>query len=189
MKQGRLFIISAPSGAGKTTLAGHLLRKNKDLVRSVSVTTRPPRKGERQGHDYYFVTKEEFLRRRGNFLEWAVVFGHYYGTPRRFVEEKIRRGKNVIACLDVRGAKQIKKKCPQAVLVFVLPPKIKELLARLKKRRTDSARQIRTRLKMARWEISQKKVYDYEIINDRLSRALKALEAIVTAEKNLTKES
>ncbi len=184
MKRGRLFIISAPSGAGKTTLAGHLLRKNKGLVRSVSVTTRPPRKGERQGHDYYFVTKEEFLRRRrGDFLEWAVVFGHYYGTPSRFVEEKIRRGKNVIACLDVQGAKQVKKKWPQAVLIFVLPPKIKDLLARLKKRKTDSTQQIRKRLKTAAWEIRQKKVYDYEIINDRLPRALKALEAIVTAEK------
>ncbi len=185
MKRGRLFIISAPSGAGKTTLAGHLLRKNKGLVRSVSVTTRPPRKGERQGRDYYFVTQEEFLRRRrrGDFLEWAEVFGHYYGTPMRFVEEKIRRGKNVIACLDVQGAKQVKKKWPRAVLVFVLPPKIKELLARLKKRRTDSAQQIRARLKMARWEISQKKAYHYEIINDRLPRALKTLEAIVTAEK------
>ena len=184
MTPGRLFIISAPSGAGKTTLAGHLLRRNRRLVRSVSVTTRPPRKGEWQGRDYYFVAKEEFLRRRqrGDFLEWAVVFGQYYGTPRRFVEEKICRGKNVIACLDVQGAKQVKKKWPEAVLIFVLPPKIKELLTRLKKRKTDSTRQIRKRLKMAKWEISQKKIYDYEIINDRLSRALKVLEAIVTTE-------
>ena len=186
MTPGRLFIVSAPSGTGKTTLVGHLLRRNKRLVRSVSVTTRPLRKGERQGRDYYFVTKEEFLRRRrrGDFLEWAAVFGHYYGTPRRFVEEKIIRGKNVIACLDVQGAKQVKKKWPEAVLIFILPPKIKDLLERLKKRRTDSAQQIRTRLKIAKWEISQKKLYDHEVINDRLSRALKVLSAIVRTEKN-----
>lgn len=185
MSPGKLFVISAPSGAGKTTLVERLLRRNKGLAQSVSVTTRPPRKGERQGRDYCFLTAEEFLRRRrrGDFLEWAVVFGYYYGTPRRFVEEKIRQGKNVIACLDVQGAKQVKKKWPQAVLIFVLPPKIKDLLARLKKRKTDSTQQIRIRLKTAQWEIRQKKVYDCEIVNDRLSRALKALEAIVTTEK------
>ena len=185
MIQGRLFVISAPSGAGKTTLIERLLRKNRRLARSVSVTTRPPREGERQVRDYDFVTQKEFFRRRrqGDFLEWAVVFGQYYGTPRRFVEDRIRKGKDVIACLDVQGAKQIKKRCPEALLIFVLPPKVKDLLTRLKKRRTDSARQIKARLKMARWEISQRKMYDYEVINDRLSRVLKILETIVAAEK------
>ena len=186
MKSGKMFVFSAPSGAGKTTLAQKLLDRDGQLVRSVSMTTRLPRKGERNGKDYFFTTKEDFLHRQeqGEFLEWAEVFGSYYVTPRRFVERKILQGKDVIACLDVQGAIQIKKKCPQATLIFILPPKMEELTTRLKKRKTDSLRQIRLRLKTAKWEIEQRRKYDYTVVNVRLSRAVKVLQAIVTAERH-----
>ncbi len=181
MKSGRLFIVSAPSGTGKTTLVERLLRRKKRLIRSVSVTTRLPRRGEKDGRDYYFVTKKEFLRRRrkGEFLEWARVFGQYYGTPKKFVEEAIGKGKDVIACLDVQGATQVKKKWPRANLIFILPPATEELIQRLNKRKTDSTRQINKRIKMARWEMYQARGYDYRIVNDQLSKAVESLRSIV----------
>ena len=190
MRPGKLFILSAPSGAGKTTLAQQLLNRNKRCVRSISVTTRIARKGEKDGRDYYFGSKNEFLNKRakGEFLEWARVFGNYYGTPRFWVEQKIRQGKHVIACLDVQGAKQIKRKCPQAVLIFVMPPKMKALEERLKKRETDTLEEIRSRLKIAEWEMSQADQYDYELINDRLTGAIQVLSAIVIAEEHRMKK-
>lgn len=181
MKSGRLFIVSAPSGTGKTTLVERLLRRKKRLIRSVSVTTRLPRRGEKDGRDYCFVTKKEFLRRRrkGEFLEWARVFSQYYGTPKKFVEEAIGKGKDVIACLDVQGAMQVKKKWPRASLIFILPPATEELIQRLNKRKTDSTRQINKRIKMARWEMAQAREYDYRIVNDQLSKAVESLRSIV----------
>lgn len=191
MKPGRFFIVSAPSGAGKTTLVERLLRKKKHLTRSISVTTRHPRRGEKEGRDYYFVTKKEFFRRRrtGEFLEWARVFDQYYGTPREFVEEAISGGKDVVACLDVQGARQVKKKWPQTILIFILPPVTEELVHRLKKRKTDSARQINKRIKMARWEMVQSKKYDYRIVNDQLSKAAESLIAVMDTQRKRGEDS
>ena len=182
--RGRLFVISAPSGTGKTTLAGRLIAQNSNLVRSISITTRPRRAGEKEGDDYFFVSSKEFLRKekRGEFLEWAKVFGHCYGTPRSFLEKQIRRGKDVLACIDVQGARQIKQRWPGAILIFILPPSLKTLIARLRKRKTETSTQILTRIRKAQWEIVQLKWYDYQVVNDRVETAVQLLQCIIHAE-------
>jgi guanylate kinase len=184
--KGKIFVISAPSGSGKTTLCQQLLHLDpKGLLRSISVTTRPPRKGEREAKDYFFVTREEFesRKKRAFFLEWAEVLGNFYGTPREFVESWIRKGKDVILSIDVQGAMQLKKKCPTAVLIFILPPSFKNLKSRLKKRSTETNKEILKRLNLARREISYLPKYDYVVVNDTIKRATEELRAIIIAER------
>src|SRR3989338_10210459 len=128
-RKGRLFVISASSGTGKTTLANELLREDACLVQSVSCTTRPPRSGETEGKDYYFISKNEFLekKKKKEFLEWANVFGRYYGTPKQKVESLLRQGKDVLLVIDVQGAKQVKQTRPDPVVFFLSPPSKEEL--------------------------------------------------------------
>lgn len=184
-KTGKIFIISAPSGAGKTTLVERLLKKKQlNLHRSISVTTRTKRGREQEGRDYFFIPEEKFKRLRSEkkLLEWAKVFSHYYGTPRDFVGRCLKKGHHLILAIDVRGARQVKRRFPEAVSIFVLPPSLSDLKRRLLKRSTDSREEIKRRLKRAEAEITQAPTYDYVVVNKEVSRALRELETIVKVE-------
>lgn len=177
-------VLSAPSGSGKTTLTRALLRRCPGMVASVSATTRPPRPGERRGRDYCFVSPQAFerMRRRGELVEWATVFGHRYGTPRRFVERQLRRGRDVVLTIDVQGAAQVRRRMPEAVSIFILPPTMQELQRRLVGRGSDAPAMIARRLRVARQELQQLPAYDYAVVNDTVKQAVEALAAIVQAE-------
>ncbi|MFH1458978.1 MAG: guanylate kinase [Candidatus Omnitrophota bacterium] len=184
IKPGRLFVISAPSGAGKTTLCEKLLNELPDIVRSVSLTTRKIRKGEIRGKDYYFTSVEAFKKKIKNkeFLEYARVFGNYYGSPRKFVEKNIQKNKDVILNIDVQGAMQIKKTFKHnSTFIFILPPTLKDLKKRLLKRKTDTKKQIQARLDVAKNELKYLKYYDFQIVNDDIKTAFKQLKSIVIA--------
>lgn len=182
-KTGRIFVISAPSGSGKTTLCKRLLSACPSLVFSISMTTRRPRKGERENRDYRFVSEKTFKGhiRKNRLLEWARVFDNYYGTPAGFVKDKIRKGKDVLLAIDVQGALKVKKKMSEAILIFILPPSMKELKRRLYRRKTESAAQMKLRLKIAKAEMAQGKKYDYLVVNDRIDKAVRKLAAITQA--------
>jgi guanylate kinase len=183
MRKGALLIISAPSGAGKTTICRKLLARRKDLKYSVSCTTRAPRPGEREGKHYFFLSLEDFKRkiRRGELLEWATVHDAFYGTPRRFIEDQLKRGGNVIMAIDVQGAMSIRRKHPAAILVFVLPPSMDALKARLAGRR-DATEIVAKRLANSRGELAAAKDYDYVVVNDTLETAVNQISCILTAE-------
>jgi len=180
---GNIFVISAPSGTGKTTLVNRLLASVPRLAFSVSHTTRAPRKGERHDRDYFFVTPGKFRRMidKGDLLEWASVFGNYYGTSWSRLRAAQRSGTDFLLDIDVQGHQQVKKLLPEAVSVFILPPSFEELERRLKKRHLDAPEIIRKRLTVARREIAHWAEYDYLIVNDHLARATRALKAIVVA--------
>jgi len=183
---GRLFVVSAPSGAGKTTVVNGTIKKLSDMRRSVSWTTRKPRRGERNGRDYVFVTVKEFeklIKESKGFIEWANVFGKYYGTPRFNITDAQRDGVDLFLVIDVQGAAKIRKKVKNAVFVFILPPSMKELEKRMKKRGKDTLVEIKKRLGEAKREISESKDYDYIIINDKLNEAVSQLIAIVKEER------
>jgi len=185
-RDGRLFVVSSPSGGGKTTVVQAVLRELPGLVRSVSVTTRPRRPSERHGSDYRFVSAPAFgtLRASGKLLEWARVHEAFYGTPKAPVERALARGRDVVLSLDVQGARAVRRKYgAQAVLVFLLPPSLAALRARLTKRRTDPPDAIRRRLAAARRELACARWYDYAIINHRLRDAIAQLKAIIMAER------
>jgi guanylate kinase len=152
---------------------------------SISVTTRPPRPGERDGVDYYFVSEEEFqrLRESGGLLEWACVYGNYYGTPRQPVEEALGRGEDVLLEIDVQGARQVKEKCPEAVAIFIMPPSYQELARRLAGRGTEDTCQRSRRLALAKAEVSQARYYDYVVVNEDVAAAADKIRAIIVAEK------
>lgn len=180
-ENGRLFIISAPSGAGKTTLCNALLKRFTDLRYSISHTTRPPRDGEQNGVDYYFVSIEEFKKNieRNLWAEWAEVHGHFYGTSAKFIESTLCKGNDILFDIDVQGAKQILKRYPDAITIFIMPPSIAELEKRLKNRGSDSRHAIAKRLTAAEAEIARKKFYTHEIINDSLPEAIEQLTNII----------
>jgi len=174
------------NGGGKTTLVSAVLERVPRLVRSVSMTTRPRRPLERHGVDYRFVSLKTFerLRQAGEFLEWARVHEAWYGTPRGFIARALHRGLDVVLNVDVQGARQIKRRFgAQAVLIFVVPPSLKDLRTRLIKRRTETPDAIRKRLEAAKRELACSRWYDYVIVNRRLQEAVTQLEAIVTAER------
>lgn len=180
-----VFIISAPSGSGKSTLVVELRKIVEGLDFSVSYTTRPPRGSEQNRKEYYFVPREEFeaMVARGEFLEHADVFGNYYGTHRRFLDEAQRTGRDLLLDIDVQGAAQIQKSIPDAVSIFVLPPTYEELEWRLRNRGTDSEQVIDRRLETARREIENYDKYDYILVNDRLGPSVDRLKAIVLWER------
>ena len=181
-----VFIISAPSGAGKTTIRSHLLSRNPHLKFSVSHTTRRPRPGEKNGKDYHFVDREEFLRltRKRGFLEWAEIHGELYGTGRPALEKLISSGKDVLVEVDFQGQARFKKTRPEAVSIFIVPESLAELKQRLRKRGTENPSELRTRLKRARVELSKVKYYDYVVVNQekKIALAVRKIEAIITAE-------
>jgi guanylate kinase len=182
-RRGTLFVVSAPSGAGKTTLCKMLCQRLEGIEHSVSYTTRGPRKGEVNDVDYTFVTRERFMEmvRQGQFLEWAEVHGNLYGTSVKRIEEMKTRGVDVIMDIDVQGAGQLMGKKTEARYIFILPPSLDELTRRLRGRHTDSEDIIGGRLRKAHKEIVEYKRYDYVIINDSLDRALDALTSVVKA--------
>lgn len=182
---GNVFVISAPSGGGKTTLAGQILNAMPDVERSVSMTTRPPRDGERDGRDYFFVDPKTFgrVKQEKGFLEHATVFGQSYGTPRAFVDSRRRHGKDVLLLIDVQGADQVKRNLKDAIRVFVMPPSMEELRRRLLNRSTDAPEEIQRRLKIARREMRQASQYDYVVLNLDLAKAVDELRAIILAER------
>ena len=182
MNKGRLFVISGPSGTGKGTICKELIKDDKIRL-SVSMTTRNPREGEVHGVSYYFATKEEFLQKidAGGFLEYAEVFGNYYGTPKLEVLELLDEGIDVLLEIDVQGALQIKEVYPEAVLVFILPPSMAELRARLTGRGTETQEVVERRLGEAAKEISYVKDYDYAVINDDLEDAIDNVKMVIRA--------
>ncbi len=181
-----LLVLSGPSGSGKDSLIGCLERRGLDVVRIVTVTTRPPRPGEVPGRDYIFVSPEQFERMRaaGDLLEYAEVYGHWYGTPKEPIRQALARGKDVLLRVDVQGARTVRQLCPEAVLVFLTPPSEDELIRRLRARRTESQAELERRLAKVRQELESLPIFDYVIVNypDRLEEAAAQFEAIVTAE-------
>jgi guanylate kinase len=182
---GNLFIVTAPSGAGKTSLVAALLQVDPAVRLSVSFTTRPPRVGEEDGRDYRFVSVQDFeaMRERGEFLESAEVHGNLYGTSRTWVADRLAAGEDIVLEIDWQGAEQVRRTMASAVGVFVLPPSMAALEQRLRGRASDSAEVIARRLAAAREEIAHVAEFDYVIINDRFDEAVRDLVAIVRAER------
>jgi len=184
-RQGIIFILSAPSGAGKTTLYHELRNIYPEIKLSVSCTTRAQREGEVDGRDYRFISARQFdaMKARGEFAEWANVHGNLYGTPRQPLDRSIRTGRDILLDIDVQGARKIKRRYPQAVSIFLLPPSLAELRRRLAARGTDGAEVIRRRLANAQGEMRQIIQYDYYVVNREVVEAVGVLKAIVEAER------
>jgi guanylate kinase len=181
-----LIVISAPSGAGKTTLCKLLLDRDKNLSLSISATTRPPRKNEVNGKDYFFLTEKEFFIKvkNGEFLEYEQVHGYYYGTLQATVDKLCTEGKSVLFDIDVNGGLTIKEKNPEALLIFILPPSIDELKKRLQQRETDTEEERKKRLARLPIEIDKSKYFDYKVVNNDLIRTVIEIENIIK-NKNL----
>jgi len=185
MSQATLYIVTAPSGAGKTSLVRALLEREHAIRVSVSYTTRPPRPGERDGVDYHFVDRERFLAMQASddFLEYAEVFGNYYGTSRRWLEQQLDQGTDVILEIDWRGARQVRRLMPHAVSIFILPPSREALLQRLRQRGQDSEEVIARRSREAIEEMSHYDEFDYLVVNDQFDTALAQLRCIVQSQR------
>lgn len=185
MGQGILTVLSGPSGVGKGTVAKALLKKAKDLVYSISATTRLPREGEVNGSSYYFLSTDEFREKvnRQEFLEWAQIYGNSYGTLRLPVECALSGGKDVLLEIDVQGGIQVKQKFPQAVLIFLLPPSQDELQSRLMKRASEPLADIKRRLSWAEEELEYLIHYDYAVVNDWVDEVVSKIQSIMVAEK------
>lgn len=183
-ENGLLIVISAPSGCGKTTIVERLLKRHPDWERSVSFTTREPRIGEKHGRDYFFVSLSEFqtAQKKDTFIETAKVFDHYYATPKTFLEDRLKEGKNVILAIDVQGMHQLKKafdRRANMVSVFILPPSVKILRERLEGRKTDSTEEIERRMEIAQQEIKEAQFYDHTVVNQNLDQTVHEIEEII----------
>lgn len=185
MSKGFLLVISGPSGIGKGTICKRLFERNKDLVFSISATTREPRRGEIDGVNYFFIDEEKFseMIKNNEFLEYAHVHSNRYGTPKRFVDEQVERGEIVILEIDVQGALQVRDLYPEAVLIFLIPPSLDELKRRIIKRGTETEDDMKIRLNNALKELKYVNKYDYAIINNELDDAIKRIETVIEAEK------
>ncbi|MBI5882549.1 MAG: guanylate kinase [Elusimicrobia bacterium] len=183
MPKGLVIIISAPSGTGKSTICQRLLKSRRNIRYNVTCTTRAPRPGETDGRHYFFVDREEFKRRIRNheFVEWAMVHDQYYGVPRSFLESTVEKGLDVLLAIDVQGAQTLKRKYPDCVLIFLLPPSITTLKERLQSRR-EASESLAKRLANSRGELGAAKNYDYLVVNDDLDKAVSHISSIITAE-------
>lgn len=183
--RGVLIVISGPSGAGKGTICKALLEKHKEISLSVSATTRNPRCGEVDGVNYYFLKKEDFLARveADDFLEYAEVYGNYYGTPKSNVEKILESGTDVILEIDIQGALKVKEKSKEGVFIFILPPSMEELKQRIINRGSETPESLMTRFKSAYKEINYVSKYNYAVVNDTVDKAVEKIEAILLAEK------
>jgi guanylate kinase len=188
-RRGILFIISAPSGTGKTTLCKQLATKLPGLWHSISCTTRKPRPNEEHGREYYFISEQAFqeMIARNEFIEWAHVYGHLYGTPRKSLAEKIDQGIDVLLEIDVQGAMQVKKRFEDSVSIFILPPSMTVLKARLQTRASDTPEEIQGRLNKVKEEVWSYREYAYIVRNEDLGRSLRDLESIFWSERLKTK--
>ena len=183
--RGQLFVVSAPSGTGKTTLVERLVQTVPNLMLSRSFTSRAPRPGEQDGVDYNFISRERFetMKDAGEFLEYADVFGNYYGTSATTTETALASGRDLVLVIDVQGARQVRARASAAVGIFVLPPSFEVLEKRLRRRSKDSDEQIRRRLAVARSEVDAVADYDYVVVNDEVEPAVQRLRAVVEAER------
>ncbi|WP_176391891.1 guanylate kinase [Marininema halotolerans] len=183
-RKGLLIVLSGPSGAGKGTVCSALRTFAPELVYSVSATTRKPREGEVDGVNYFFKSRQEFegMIEEDQLLEWAQYVNNYYGTPREFVEEQLEQGKDVLLEIEVQGAKQVKKRFPEGVFIFLLPPSLKELASRIRGRGTETEEVVRHRMSAAEQELGEVEYYDYVVVNDRVEDACDRVRSILTAE-------
>ena len=186
--RGLLFVISGPSGAGKSTVLGRVMGATANLVFSASVTTRPPRSGEEDGRDYFFLSADQFQEMvdEDAFLEWARVHQHHYGTPATFVNAHLEQGTDVILDIDVQGARKVRTRCPHGIFVFLAPPSVEELERRLRGRHTESEDRIRIRLDSARAELAAIPEYEYLVVNDQVGTAALQIQSIIEAQRALT---
>lgn len=184
-KRGLLVVFSGPSGSGKGTVLACAMEKDKNLELSVSVTTRAPRCGEQDGVNYYFYTKEEFIKKQesGGFLEWAEFCGNFYGTPKEEIEKRLDAGKDVVLEIEVQGALKVRDAFSDAVLIFNMPPSLEELAHRLTGRQTEPPEVVQKRLETAKWELSNATHYDYVIVNDNVEDAADTFLSILRSEK------
>lgn len=184
-KEGILFVVSGPSGVGKGTVINEVLKVITDINLSISYTTRPPRKNETNGKEYFFVSEEEFNRmiESGAFLEWAKVHGNLYGTPRSYIEEKLKNNEDVLLEIDTQGARQVKKAFPEGVFIFILPPSIDALLSRLYNRGTEDEKSIELRMNNAKNECREWEWYDYVVVNETISLSRDLIVSIIMAER------
>jgi guanylate kinase len=185
-RRGLMLVLSSPSGAGKTSIVREILKRDTDISMSVSVTTRPPRPGEVHGQDYYFVTKEDFqnMKDHGNLLENAEVFGNFYGTPKQFVDDQLKKGKDIVFDIDWQGTQQISQNAKNdLVTIFILPPSGEELEKRLQLRATDTQDVLKRRMAAASAEISHWAEYDYVIINHDLKDSVAKVHSVLTTER------
>ncbi len=182
-KKGKIFVVSAPSGAGKTSICTKILNLFPKISYSISHTTRSPRNNEQDGVDYFFIAKDEFKKRIDNnyWAEWAKVHDNYYGTSLKFIKDKVLQGESLMLDIDVQGAKQITKSFPEAITIFIMPPSFEVLEQRLRRRGTDSEEVIEKRLKNAVKEIEQKTFYKHIIVNDDLNIAVNEMTDIISA--------
>lgn len=183
---GKLFVFSAPSGSGKTTIVRKLLREFDDLVFSISATTRKRRGNEVEGKDYFFISEEEFKRKIENeeFIEWEKFYGYYYGTLKSFVDKQLEQNKSVLLEVDVKGAVRIKKKYSNSVLIFIAPPSKEVLKQRLINRKTETAEDLQKRIERAEMELEYRDKFDYVVINENLDKAIEEVKKIIKKEIN-----
>ncbi|MBQ3597542.1 MAG: guanylate kinase [Clostridia bacterium] len=181
-----LFVISGPSGVGKGTIAKKLVERNSQFALSISCTTRSPRPGEKDGIDYFFISKQEFQNKIDNngLLEYSNHFENFYGTPRQFVEEKLKTH-DVLLEIDVNGGLKVKEEFPQALLIMILPPSIEEIRNRLIKRSTESIQKIDLRMQRIKYELEKKSLYDFSVVNDKLITAVEKIEEYIKLQKNI----
>ena len=189
--KGRIFVVSGPSGSGKTTLLGSLFKNKgfkKNLVKSVSLTTRPKRSGERDRKDYFFITRQEFLRRKKakKILEWTKYLGYYYATPRELVDKHLEAGRHIILCLDLKGAVRIKRLYPRnTITIFIVPPSLRALKRRIEGRSHETkSEEVNRRIGLAKEELAASRLYDYRIENRSLLQAVRQLEGVILTETN-----
>ena len=194
MSKGLLIVVSGPSGTGKGTVCTELLTQTPELAYSISATTRQPREGEVDGRNYYFLDKERFEKmiEKGDFLEYANVYGNYYGTPLGKIEERLAAGEDILLEIDTQGALNVMQKCPEGLFVFLLPPSLGELERRIRGRGSETADSLQKRLGAARKEIAIGRKYGYVVVNDTVKNAVERIKCIMTAEhcrvaKNLDK--
>ncbi len=185
MSKGLLIVVSGPSGAGKGTICKQLLKQNEDIKLSISATTRKPRVGEIEGVNYFFIEPGTFetMIENSEFLEHAYVYGNYYGTPKKYVLDKLNEGNDILLEIDIQGALKVKEIYPDGVFIFILPPSMDELKNRITKRGTESAEAITQRFQSAYDEIQYVFKYDYAVLNDEIDLATKKIESIINAEK------